>query len=250
MAEGSLQEKVEITAQDVINRLRLAAQPPGKKGLWLKDLSDKRLAEIYLRLKQKQPIYRIAKMVQIDWGLKKNSDIKTIGRGLRKFRERVFGEIQEAAANGEITKDEEKASVSRGKRIVEKLDVLGTLRWLIELQAERVEDLRNKEKASMPFKFTGKEIERLGNLGEQFLTLAMRLGAIDEKPSEINLNIKTSFDEMLKKLPDDGSRLVGMTTRFLEMVDKLAIPMKMVDGKYVKQEEKEGTEDDDDAQQE
>lgn len=31
MAEGSLQEKVEITAQDVINRLRLAAQPPGKK---------------------------------------------------------------------------------------------------------------------------------------------------------------------------------------------------------------------------
>lgn len=231
---ADLKEKTELTAQDEINRLRLAAHPSGKKGLWLKDLSDRRLAEVYHRLKMGQPLLKIAKMVQVDWGVLRKSDIKTVARGLRKFRERVLTDIREGRVSGEITEREEKSLTSKAKRIASSIDGLGTLRWLIDIQAERVEDLRQKEKKSMPFKFTGKEVERLGNLIEQYFQVGMRIGAIDEKPHELNVNVKTGFDSMLKKLPDDGSRLLTMTTRFLEAADKLSIKMeKAEDGSYV-----------------
>jgi hypothetical protein len=56
-----------------------------------------------------------------------------------------------------------------------------------------------------------------------------------ENRKNIEKNIKDKFDRLLVTLGDDGQeRIINMTTRFLEEIDKLAVPMvRKADGEWV-----------------
>ena len=229
----------EVAGPDLIRRLRVIVQPPGKKGSWLRDLSDRRLTEIYFRLKRGEPVHKIAKIAQIDWGLMRKSNTKSICRALRDLRDKVIDDITKAAAAHQI-KDNEKTNLSKmAEKIIKKIDGLGMQRWLIAVQQERIADLRQLEEESGEFyKMTGKEIARLSDMITQYFDTAFRLGVINEKPSETNLNVKIGFDRVMASLPDDGTRLLTMTSRFLELADKESITLvQKGDGTFTSEEE-------------
>ena len=229
----------EVAGPALIQRLRLLVQPPGKKGSWLRDLSDRRLTEVYFRLKRGEPVHKIAKIAQIDWGLMRKSNTKSISRALRDLRDKVIDDITKAAAAHQLKEPEKRSLSLMAERIIKKIDGLGMQRWLIMVQQERIADLRKAEAESGEmYKMTGKEIARLSDMITQYFDNAIRLGVIDEKPSETNLNIKIGFERIMGSLPDDGARLLTMTSRFLELAEKESVTLTQKgDGTFSSEEE-------------
>lgn len=222
----NVKAEVEVTGASVIKKLREIVQPPGKKGLWLRHLSDQKLAEVYHRVRMGQSAHHITKIAQKDWGVMKNSTPKSLARAMVTFRDKVLGEIKVDAIKSPEGKKEYGARKKRAKRITDKLDGMGRLRWLIEVQTDRLEQLIERESKSLPFKTTDKTVEILGGLIDKYIQYMMDLGLVDSKPPELNVNISHKFSQLIGVLPDDGARLISAANRFLDMATKEAILME------------------------
>jgi len=225
--QRQLTEEVQLTGQSIINKLREAAAPPGKKGSWLKLLSDKQLAEVFHRLKLGQTSLYIAKMAQREWNVKPSSQPKSLARSVRSFRDKIVGELRKTDAKKEGQKEVLQDMMKRGKRIVDKLDGLGRLRWLIEEQTDRIQVLREREKSSIPFEITEKAVRNAKELLEVYLKFQIELGLLDSKPSEHNIEIMHRFDGLMANtFTDDGARLINAGTKFLELAEKRSLTLE------------------------
>jgi len=234
MPEQSIDEMVALSGESLIRQIRELVAPPGRKGNWLKYLSDKRLLEVYHRLRIGQSSAHIAKVAQIEWGAQKSSPVKSLARAITSMRKKVIGEIHQ----GEDRKNKERKRMEelagrRGKAIAEKLDAMAMKVDLIRIQMERVNELRDKEKSSIPFKFTGKEIATLDGMLSEFLNMEMKLGLRDSKPSEYNVLMKHQFDGLLGQFQDGGQKMLEMSQRFLGAVEEDALTLRINDdGSY------------------
>lgn len=225
---GGLEERISLTGFSTVNRLRELVSPKGKKGIWLKLLTDRQLAEVYHRLQMGQAVHYIVTIAQKQWKIKKDSDSKSLCRALRWFRDQVVGALRIDPRKTTESHNQRRALKARGKHIVEKLDGLGRLRWLIQVQTERVESLREKEKASLPFKFTGKEVKILGELLDSYIKYQLELGLLDAKPSEHSITMKHRFEGLMgNALQGGGYALVDAAHKFLEMAEQKALTLQL-----------------------
>ena len=238
-----IKDKIQVTARQEMQRLRSFVSPPGKKGLWLRKLNDRQLAEVYHRLKIGQPAYRVVKIAQFDWGVMRKSQPASLNRAMVLFKEKVVGEIK---LEGDRHNKEDKKkflarSTKKGERSVKKLNSLGRLRWLINVQTERLVLLRSKEKSTnMPLMMTEKTVEVLGDLLEKLIKHEIALGLRDAKPSELSESVKKYFDAMLKKVDGDplaggsgGNVMISAANKMLEAVAQDAVLMTInEDGGY------------------
>lgn len=234
---NSIADKVEVTGQMKIEQLRALVQPKGKKGTWLRHLSDRRLAEVYQRLRLGQSSQHIAKICQNEWSLMRNSKTESLTRALTKFRKQSIGEIQNS---GRMTKEQKKESrqwEAKGDRIASELDGMKMLGWAIIVQGERLQELRKKELASMPLKMTDRVVKELVDSCEKYVNLQIRLGIRDSKPDELTLTIKEEFDgmlELVKSSPGGSTRMLDATRKLLSGVKEAAIDLEIDDetGEY------------------
>jgi len=215
-----------LTAGDMIKQFREFISPPGKKGLWLRHLNDRQLAEVYHRLKSGQGLAHVIKICQTEWNINKKSDPKSLSRALTAFKKQFIGEIQALVTKNPAEEKAKDALAARARTVVKKLDGMDRLRWLIEVQTERIEALREKEKAVMPFKQTRQEIETLTGLLDTYMGYCVRLGLVDSKPTEFNLKVKHQFNDLLGALPDQGSRVVEAGEQLFKLLEENSIVMK------------------------
>jgi hypothetical protein len=229
-----LKGKVELTGQSLIDKMREAVAPPGKKGTWLRKLNNHQLAEVYHRLKLGQPAYKIAQIAQVEWGYHKKSAIKSLARAVRKFKEDMLGDLTLEKTSPFPSRAEEGKKLSkRAQNIVKMLDSMGRYRWAIECQTERVAILREREKNAIPFKATEDAIRTLSDMLDRYTHLEIKLGTLDSKPSEINLNIKGRFDGLLQHTVQPGTAVVEATDKWLSLCEKNALTLKLgEDGAY------------------
>jgi|GEM_PF-3419593 len=235
-----IKDQVQVTGAQMLKRLRDIVNPPGKKGLWLRKLNDRQLAEVYHRLRMGQKSYHIIKIVQVEWGIMRKSQPASLGRGLLAFKEKVVGELKLEAQR--LPKEEGKKFAERttkkGERSIAKLDSLGRLRWVINVQTERLELLRETEKnANLPLKMTEKTVEVLGNLLDKLIRYEIDLGLRDAKPSELNTSVKRYFDALIRKVDPEGidaggsggNVMVSAANKMLEEVSKDAVLLTIND---------------------
>lgn len=230
-------DAVELTGESLLKKMREIVKPPGKKGVWLQEANDRQLAEVYHRLRLKQPAYRIAKLCKEEWHLgDKNSSPKSMSRVIRMFRDKMFSDVQlelMAAKNDNVRKEQARELSKKAKKIDRSFDALGRLGWVIQRQTERLEILLEREKNALPFKFTDRTIEVLTKQLETYIKLQMELGVLDSKPSEVNLNVKHRFDGLMSNTVSGGSGVVDAANRFLELAEKKALTLKLdKDGRY------------------
>lgn len=235
---AALKGRVEVTGAILIKKLREIVKPPGKKGLWLRHLSDRRLAEVYHRLKMGQAGYRIAKIAQDEWGILKTSDTKSLARAVRIFRDKTVDLITIEKSTAPDTEPERKrvasAAQKRALRIRKNLDALGRMRWLIDVQTERIVAMATTEvRENVSFKSTDKSIGELRELLDTYMKWAVETGVYDAKPHELQVNFKHQFDGLVGNLSNDGARLISAADKFLELAENAALTMVMDDtGKY------------------
>jgi hypothetical protein len=229
-----LQSSAELTSAVVIQKLRAVCCPPGKKGTWLRLLNDRQLAEVYHRLKLGQPSYRIARIAQEEWGIRKKAEVKSLARAVRKFKEEALGLIHvEKTAPSEDRKELGRKLEGKALTLTKKVDGLGRLGWLIERQTERVLLLMDREKNALPFKFTGDEIETLSDMIEKYVKLQVTLGIVDTPPPEINLNVKHRFDGLLQHTVQGGTAVIEAADRWLQKCEESALTLRRSeDGRY------------------
>jgi len=208
----------EVAGPELITNLREAVHPPGKKGTWLRLLNDNQLLQVYYRLKSGTAPFSVAKMVKHEWGLRKNSDVRSMTRAIAAFKKNVVGEIQAMKSDPAVTYKEADKISSRGERISKKLDGLAELVWLAEQQKERIMDLRKKEKTSMPFQFTVKEMQAYKDIVDTYLEWCKKLGIIDHKPPEMNVNFKHQFEGVVKGvIGSDKPKVIEATEKLAKM---------------------------------
>jgi hypothetical protein len=208
---------VDTASPAFLKNLREIVQPPGKRGSWLRHLSDKRLLEIYYRLKRGQSANSIAKMAQVEWGMLQSSFTKSLARSVSIFSQKAVGSIDRVDGPDAAKNKEDKEDAKKKKKAINtKFDALNDLCWLIGVQKQRVELLFEKEKTSVPFKFTDKSIKELRELLSLAIDTGIKLGTLDVKPSELNVNIKTKFDGILEHAIVDVDNMTDFATAFIE----------------------------------
>lgn len=229
-APQDLQSQISLTSPGVIRKLRGIVSPHGKKGLWLRHLSDPRLAEVYHRLRLGQSVHSIVVLSQKDWGIMKDSNVKSMSRAMAKFRDAILDDLQLDSVKTPANRPENRARKRRATYLVKKLDGLGVLRWSIAKQAERLQTCLNmEEQEATPLRGTNETVKTLGTLIDTYMKYQVELGLLEVKPMEFNINIKTKFDKLIGAgaVTDDGARLAAATHRFLELAESSAVLMEV-----------------------
>lgn len=224
-----LKSQVELTSAAMLHKLRNIVSPPGKKGTWMRYLSDLQLAEVFHRLRLRQSPNYICKIAQNDWGVQPRSEIKSMARAVRALRNDVIGDLR--ADEGKRT-EEKKKEVARltakGKRISDRLDGMKRLAWLINIETDRVRMLYSKEKASMPFRHTEKTIEILADLLDKYMRLQIDLGLVESKPQPFQVAVMNKFTTVIGDMKASGAPIVDATNHFLALLNESAIPMESI----------------------
>jgi len=239
MPTKKIEEQVELGSSALVKRLREAAQPPGRKGLWLRHLSDKQLLEVYFRLKAGEASHHIAKVAQTEWQIMPQSQTRIMAQGLRKFRDKVVGllpvEEHIAAVEGAMERrGKAREQAKRAKRIAKKIDGMEIMAELISTQWGRVQAMAAAETKKDFFRGTDSAVKILGEVLWKFIQLEMDLGILDARAPELTLKLKHSFDGILRRVAtDDGARMIAATQKLLKSAEEDAVEMKITeDGKY------------------
>lgn len=219
-----------------MNRLRESVQPPGKKGTWLRCLSDKHLAEVYQLLRMTISPLKIAKKAQKEWHVMLDSSPKSLARAILQFSNDVIkGDLTSTSAQTPEEKDALWMLRKKGRRILEKFDALGTMRWALDEQATRFALLREREdQLKMPLKMTEKTYKELREGLRDYLEIAIRLGILDAKPSEVSLTLKHTFQGLQDSvLTNDGLKMIEATNELVKRIEGDAVLLSIQeDGSY------------------
>jgi hypothetical protein len=263
MKKLSLPNWVQLVGKGRVKQLRDAAiSTKKKKLLWItKYLDDNQIAELYYRVFENgEPLKKVARMVRRDWQVKPAWKLQQFVRGLETWKERLSTTLS-------VTKElaitpEDKKQIAKAEQAIAKLhgdvDVMKVLGGAIQMEAERIADLRayeisiwerQKELAKakgipaprMPV-FT--ELDRmmvtLNTLCGQYSFVAMKTGATQVVPDEINVNIKAKSDFVLEHyVGRDGDRMKRAALRFLELAEQQAIDYSIDEktGRFIPQGE-------------
>lgn len=244
----SLSDKVLETDDSLVKVLREIVSPPGKRGSWLRNLNDRQLCEVYWRLRDGQPAQKVTRFAQTDWGIQRQASTKSLARAVRDLRDKIGGEIgalavttgrppeKGHAAGVQISKELQE----RANRIGGKIDVLGYMSSLIGIQFDRVQQLRDREKSSIPFRHTDNSVRVLGELLGQYAKMQVDLGVVPTVPQEFNLKVKHTFGLMVEQMGGDGAPAVTALDNFLKWADQNAVHMVQdpATGAYVAKKDK------------
>ena len=223
------------TKEDVVTQLKEASCIRGKEKTWVSELSDENIYDLFLRLRVHETASSIARYAQTSWRIKPTSTIHSLAQSIAKFRTRISHLLimspPPANATCDIDLDQEFLSDSPYVRLE---------RMALEAEARINRMMAEEKKTGTHFPHLNRDILALTSLRKSVLKhKEWELQHADliqaENRKNIEKNIKDKFDRLLVTLGDDGQeRIINMTTRFLEEIDKLAVPMvRNADGKWV-----------------
>jgi hypothetical protein len=240
MARRNLKETTVSVGDALLRHLRSCVQPPGKKSLFLRDLSDRRLLEVYERLCMGQSLAQIRRLITEKWKLHRGMNPKSLENSLGTFKKRAVPPLKAKPAGLRTQEDKRRfeeqrhADRSRAKYHVEKLDTLARMRWLIDHQTDRVVRWKAiEDEMQKPQDGARQDVRCLGELLRDALRLEIDLGVRDRAPNEIVLTHKAKFDSMIQGLPNDGRDLLAAADRLLEAAEEKMLTLEVApDGTY------------------
>ena len=201
----------------------------GKAGhpSWIRELSDGQRREIYFKLKRGQTPKSIAVFIQDEWKIRTNVKIEAMAHAIRKFKQRVFPELDLIHAKSLLDKKLLKKIKASNEYYIDKLDNHKRMLWAIELQTERIVDQRKLEVATgQPEKLGDKMVSVLGELCMNVVDMEVKTGLREVRPSETVLTIKHGFDRMIENSQDDGKTFQKIGQEFLKLCEENKVPLK------------------------
>jgi len=234
------QDFAEVVGEAKIKQLRESVNPTGKKGTWMRVLNDKQLAEVYFRLNNGEAAYAVTCMIQRDFRIKQKTDVKSMARAVRKFRDDVVGEIRCELQNAGKTQKEITTAENAVAKIADKVDAVQEFIWLIQTQRTRIQNLVTAESNSefAAFEMTDKAMKNFKEMLEGYTSLCIRLGIKDSVTPELNIRLKGQFDHVMKHVVgNDRAKMVQACDAFVEQLEDACVMLTQnEDGSFSKVE--------------
>ena len=227
------------TKEDLVNQLKKASCVRGKQRTWVSDLSEEKLYEVYSRLRSGESSRSIARHAQEVWGVNPASSIHSISQGVTKFSRRISQLINppqvgnDPIGSNPYLELNEETTLERMERMSQD----------IEARINRM--MKEEQETGIKFPHLNRDVQALASLRKSIIKQRdweiLHGDSIEaQKNKVIEDRIKRKFDGLLEYLGDDGQkRLICMMNNFLEMVDKIAVPMEFnAKGEFVVVDEK------------
>lgn len=233
MSDTTAKTFAEIIGPEKIRELREAAAPPTKKPLWVaRYCDDDQIAELYYRMIEKnESVSTLARVARDIWNVQPHWDIKSLVSGLRVWRKRIATDLDENITVQKTPTEKDKAIAlrKRQRNLTSNLDALGRLGYAIELQTERMMMGHEIEmKAKTPLKFVDQIMTGLNDMVHNYVTLAMKTGAINSAPSELNINLKSKSDFVLQHyVANDGQKMIKAADKLLTALKEKCVKLEL-----------------------
>lgn len=233
MSNDAIKTFAQVIGPEKIRELREAAAPPTKKPLWIaRYCDDDQIAELYYRMIEKrESIQTLAKVARDIWNIQPHWDLKSMVAGLRSWKKRISSELDEHIAIQKTPTDRDRALAlkKRQRVLASNLDALGRLGYAIELQTERMVMGHEIEmKAKTPLKFVDQIMSGLNDMIQNYVTLAVKTGAINSAPSELNINLKSKSDFVLQHyVANDGQKMIKAADKLLTALKEKCVKLEL-----------------------
>lgn len=209
------------------------------EGSWLKKLKEDQLLSVFEELKKGTTLTDIIKLCQRTFKINRSAEIYHLMPDLVKFRGRALKDIHylnaEEAKALEVTKEAE----LKIRDLSARLDGMGRLGWLIELQTNRVLTLVDREKKAVPMPITTENIKLLNDMIKGYVKTQAELGIMDQVSTVQEINIECKFNDLVANLKDDGTKMIDATHKLLDMAEKRSVIMtENSEGKFVAKKQK------------
>ena len=233
MSNDAVKTFTQIIGPEKVRELREAAAPPTKKPLWVaRYCDDDQLAELYYRMIEKgESVTTLAKVARDIWNIQPHWDIKSMIAGLNTWKKRISTDLDQniAIQRTPTEKDKAVALKKRQRVLTSNLDALGRLGYAIELQTERMIMGHEIEmKAKTPLKFVDQIMTGLNDMIQNYVTLAIKTGAINSAPSELNINLKSKSDFVLQHyVANDGQKMIKAADKLLTALKEKCVKLEL-----------------------
>jgi len=235
-----MSDEIPIVSEKIRAMLRKAAQIVSNKGKGgkvntLNELSDKQLVDIYFRLEKGEDIRDIRRLLQVEWRIAPNSHMYKVMGDLKRFKDAVLTPVQKALSEAEGMN---KAKITVAvRRILDELDGMGSLRWMINEQMKRLTMWREREdNMKMPLIATNAVMRDLGDLLDKYIQKEIDLGLLEPTESKREIMLKEKFLNFIThNVQNSGKNLLDATTKFIKDAEEEAVIIT-VDGQEIEDE--------------
>lgn len=203
-----------VAAEAKLQVLREAVLPKGKKALWLRELADKQLVEVYQRLRMGQGAYKIAKLVQEKWNIRKDADTKSLAQAIQVFKLRTIGALKQKVENPTEAEKKVRASLQkRAAKIKDTFDAAEAMAFLANMNLKRAASLADRElQTKIPSRILTTISETAFSQAQRFMDLQQKLGLIDVAPDMKRLELSVKLEKVVGALPDRGIRMAQLAS--------------------------------------
>lgn len=217
---NKVEDLVKYAGPSLVKKLRKIVTPEGKKLGWMAHLSDGQLVEIYFLLRKGSSPSSIATHVQDYWKIYRDYNPRTLSRGLTRFKRLALSDFHITKKSATKEEKKERAELKKkASKLSEQVDGIGRLGWLAEQETKRLMWLQKLEtEAGRPMSITNKAAQGLRETLVDYTELQIKLGLLDMKPVQHNVEVHHKFSQAMSGVVDDGgNRLKEAASRFIDL---------------------------------
>lgn len=199
----------------------------GHKASLLNNLSDDKLLWIYENISKGATLSETARRIISDWLPESRNKFKTLISDLAAFKIDLLKPEEIIKIQSDIKGDPEVKVIKQAiETMTSKLDGMGRLGWLIDVQSERVDNLVKKEQKSLPMDITNNAIKQLGILLEKYIEFQMDSGVGLETTTQTTSTVDTRVNALLDhSIRDSADDMAMAASRLIEAAKQKAIHM-------------------------
>lgn len=224
----ALEHRIQTASKALLKHIRSVTNPPKKRGLFLRDFSDRQLLEIYFRMKAGQSDTKIGELIQKRWGRCTGKPAESMRIGLLTFRKRALSPLDQIPETPDTEEDRQAARIAkkavkiRGAFLKKELDILGRMRWTIEQLTQRCLRWENMEAdRDIMYEQASKDWRLLVEACEKMAKLELELGVLERVPSQVQVDWRGKLDCILQGRSDGGESLVSAMNTFMQKADAM-----------------------------
>jgi hypothetical protein len=209
---------------ELCEKIRAAAVNSKMKFKWLHELDDNLLYQVYVDLRNGSNFSEVIDKVQLEWRLYFTVEPRKLMGDLANFKIRALDDIALLEAQYHNNEPQAQREVARLEGLSRRIDAMGRLGWLADVQTERVKDMVEAEQEDQsPKSITGEAIKQLGVLLEKYIKLESETGA-----SRITITATTPKmqEAFISTIEGDGNKMIDATRRLMAFAEDRSLLIK------------------------
>jgi hypothetical protein len=207
----------------ILEQLRNCCCIRNKQRTWIADLSDERLYQLFLRLRNGESCKAIARFIQNGWGVLPESSVHSLSQGILKFRKRIAHLLETPTIEGEDRCSGPTTGDSAPLGSLESLENIAILsRRRIQIM------LAEEEKTGVRRPFLNRDLQALAAL-EKVLMKVRVFNLYHDDPQRqkkmagIERDIGEKFGAAMDTIGEEGRiKIVKALDRFMELAKEHA----------------------------